>query len=435
MEIKDAFFGGKIVLIKHVLATMPVHLLSAAVIRMCYPVDEGGVGFRRLQDIYTAFSFKLWWNFRKGYSLWASFMKAKYCRLLHPCQVEIRSMDSAIWRRMVNIISDLPTDLVPSILEHPVPEDWGEAEVIWMSTTSGNFSLASAFRDIRQARNKSMVFDSIWHPQIPLKISFFMLRLLLERLPLPDRLCNLGLHLPSKCFCCDTASEESIEHLFSKGHIASTVWNYFGASCGLTFPGSSLRSRIVSWWLHSYDSEIQRLLDAFFPETGRFTLNTDGCSKGNPGLGGGGGVLRDSHGIPLIGFSAYLGETTCLSAEARALLIGIQTCIHWGFENLYIQSDSLVLIGILQKRIHCPWKIRREIRHIWQFVEDPDRFSHCYREANTVADALSNVGVSHPEHQLKLYDSFHMFPTMARGAIRLDRLGMPSIRKIKRMKG
>ncbi|XP_071939020.1 uncharacterized protein [Coffea arabica] len=590
--------GGKIVLIKHVLATMPVHLLSAAVIpgkvfrtiekafstflwgssseeskfhwirwsQMCYPVDEGGVGFRRLQDIYTAFSFKLWWNFRKGCSLWASFMKAKYCRLLHPCQVEIRSMDSAIWRRMVNVsrqvelsmlwdikngachfwydnwlgggalflrmtvvsnllfgdfiinrhwdvirlYQTLPTDLVPSILEHPVPEDWGEAEVIWMSTTSGNFSLASAFQDIRQARNKSMVFDSIWHPQIPLKISFFMLRLLLERLPLPDRLCKLGLHLPSKCFCCDSASEESIEHLFSKGHIASTVWNYFGALCGLTFPGSSLRSRIVGWWLHSYDSEIQRfigrilsnivcwqiwkarnkalfedvhmrsraiclaitleihiIVEIYFKqvfkahsfyhlydwpysshiyltyklvywepkETGRFTLNTDGCSKGNPGLGGGGGVLRDSHGIPLIGFSAYLGETTCLSTEARALLIGIQTSIHRGFENLYIQSDSLVLIGILQKRIHCPWKIRREIRQIWQFVEDPDRFSHCYREANTVADALSNVGVSHPEHQLKLYNSFHTFPTMARGAIRLDRLGMPSIRKIKRMKG
>ncbi|XP_027076981.1 uncharacterized protein [Coffea arabica] len=355
-----------------------------------------------------------------------------------------------------------------------------------------------------------MVFDSIWHPQIPLKISFFMLRLLLQRLPLPDRLRKLGLHLPSKCLCCDSASEESIEHLFSKGHIASTVWNYFGASCGLTFPGSSIRSCIVGWWLHSYDSEIQRLIGRILPtivcwqiwkarnkalfedvhmrspaiclaisleiqtiveihfkqvfkahsfyhlydwpysshtyvtyklvrwepkETGRFTLNTDGCSKGNPGLGGGGGVLRDSHGIPLIGFSAYLGETTCLSAEARALLIGIQTCIHRGFENLYIQSDSLVLIGILQKRIHCPWKIRREIRQIWQFVEDPDRFAHCYREANTVADALSNVGVSHPEHQLKLYDSFHLFPTMARGAIRLDRLGMPSIRKIKRMKG
>nr|XP_027099065.1 uncharacterized protein LOC113718354 [Coffea arabica] len=591
-------FGGKIVLIKHVLASMPLHLLSAAVIpnkvfrtiekafstflwgssseeskfhwikwsQMCYPVNEGGVGFRRLKDIYKAFSFKLWWNFRKGLSLWAAFMKAKYCRLLHPCQVEIRTTDSALWRRMVNVsrqvelsmlwvvkngachfwydnwlgsgalflratvvpnlsfdnvfingywdvnklYQTLPREMVPSILEHPVPEEGGEAEVIWMPTTSGNFSLASAFSEIRQTRNKSMVFDRIWHPQLPLKVSFFMLRLLLGRLPLPDRLCKLGFHLPSKCFCCYSASEESIEHLFSNGHIASTVWNYFGAACGLAFPGSSLRPRIVGWWLSSQHSEIRRYIGSILPsvvcwniwksrnkamfenvhmsspaicfaifsdiqnmveihfkqvfrvqsfydlydwpysaniefiyklvswetkESGRFILNTDGCSKGNPGLGGGGGVLRDSNGIPLIGFSAYFGETTCLCAEVRALLIGLQTCVHRGFGNLCVQSDSLVLIGILQHRIQCPWKIRRDIRQIWQFVKDPHRFSHCYREANKVADALSNVGVSHPEHQVKLYESFNTFPTMARGAIRLDRLGMPSIRKIKRMKG
>ncbi|XP_027152155.1 uncharacterized protein LOC113758673 [Coffea eugenioides] len=553
-------FGGKIVLIKHVLASMPVHLLSAAVIpgkvfrtieqafstflwgstqeeskfhwirwsQMCYPVDEGGVGFHRIQDVYKAFSFKLWWNFRKGLSLWAIFMKAKYCKLLHPCQVQLRPMDSALWRRMVNVsrlvelsmlwiakygachfwydnwlgdgalflratvdtnltfgnfiinghwdvnllYQKLPKEMVPSILDHPIPEEGGEAEVIWMTTTSRKFSLNSAFQDIRRARNKSLVFERIWHPRVPLKFSFFMLRLLLGRLPIPDRLCKLGFHLPSKCFCCHSASQESIEHLFSNGRIASEVWNYFGGVCGMDFPGPSLRPRIVSWWLSSHDSEIQRFIAHILPgivcwqiwkarnkamfegsqmrssaicnaifleiqtivrihfkqvwrvqsftqlydwsysstvtltykfvrwekkEANGYTLNTDGCSKGNPGVGGGGGVLRDSNGIPLIGFSAYFGETTCLRAEARALLLGLQICVHRGFENLYVQSDSLALVRILQHCTYCPWHIRLEVRQIWKLVEDPDRFSHCYREANTVADVLSNEGVSHPE--------------------------------------
>ncbi|XP_071925655.1 uncharacterized protein [Coffea arabica] len=351
-----------------------------------------------------------------------------------------------------------------------------------------------------------MVFDRIWHPCLPLKVSFFMLRLLLGRLPIPDRLRNIGFHLPSKCFCCPLASEESIEHLFSNGNIASTIWNYFGAACGFDLSGSSLRLRIVGWWLNSYDSEIRRFIGRVLPsvvcwhiwkarnkamfddvqmrliaichaifseiqsmvgiffkkplrvpsfyhlydwpnssevrftyklvrwetkESGRLTLNTDGCSKGNPGVGGGGGVLRDSNGLPLIGFSAYFGETTCLHAEARALLIGLQISAHSGYLNLYVQSDSLILIGILQHRIHCPWHIRRVIRQIWQIMDDPDRFSHCYREANTVADVLSNEGVSHPQQQLKIYETFNTFPPMARGAIRLDKLGMPSIRKIR----
>ena len=168
-------------------------------------------------------------------------------------------------------------------------------------------------------------------------------------------------------------------------------------------------------------------------ETGRYTLNTDGCAKGNPGIGGGGGILRDSTGLPMIGFSAYLGETTCLRAEACALLIGLQICIHNGFGNICVQSDSLVLIGIIQRRTQCPWKIRRYVNQIWQLLDDPPRFTHCYREANTVADALSNVGISHPDKQIEIYDTFSTFPRLARGAIRLDRIGIPSIRKMRNM--
>ena len=43
------------------------------------------------------------------------------------------------------------------------------------------------------------------------------------------------------------------------------------------------------------------------------------------------------------------------------------------------------------------------------------------------------MGVSHPHQQVKVYESFGMFPRKARGAIRLDKLGLPSIRKIRRM--
>lgn len=55
-----------------------------------------------------------------------------------------------------------------------------------------------------------------------------------------------------------------------------------------------------------------------------FTLNTDGCSKGNPGTSGGGGVIRDAVGLPLVGFSAFFGEASSIQAEALALLIGLR---------------------------------------------------------------------------------------------------------------
>ena len=78
-------------------------------------------------------------------------------------------------------------------------------------------------------------------------------------------------------------------------------------------------------------------------------LNTDGCSKGNPGPGGSGGVLRDSLESPLFAFSAFLGEISSLHVETTTLLIGLRECAQRGFRNVGVQLDSLVLVGILRK--------------------------------------------------------------------------------------
>ena len=64
-------------------------------------------------------------------------------------------------------------------------------------------------------------------------------------------------------------------------------------------------------------------------------------------------------------------------------------------------------------------------------VADASRFSHCFRESNKVADILSNVGVFHPQDDVRVYDSLHMIPLLARGEIRLNRLGVSSIRRFK----
>nr|XP_027109308.1 uncharacterized protein LOC113729183 [Coffea arabica] len=149
------------------------------------------------------------------------------------------------------------------------------------------------------------------------------------------------------------------------GHILPSVvcWQIWKARNKAMFEGVQMRSTAIC---HAIFSEIQSIGGVHFKhvfrvqsfcqlydwsnlfaggftfkvvrwekkETGRLILNTNGCSKGNPGVGGGGGVLRDSTGLPLIAFLAYFGETTCLRAGARALLIGLQTCVHRGFRNL-----------------------------------------------------------------------------------------------------
>ena len=88
--------GGKLIMLKHVLNSMPMYLLQVlkppkAVLvalgrifnsflwdkaqdakrihwtaweKMCFPMEEGGLGVRLLADTLKAFSCKLWWRLR-----------------------------------------------------------------------------------------------------------------------------------------------------------------------------------------------------------------------------------------------------------------------------------------------------------------------------------------------------------------------------------
>ena len=160
---------------------------------------------------------------------------------------------------------------------------------------------------------------------------------------------------------------------------------------------------------------------------GELKLNTDGCSRGNPGRAGGGGVLRDGEGKLLFTFSTFTGSCSSIQAEARALLFGVQLCIARGHVRVHVEVDSLVLIHIVQQIVQCPWSFDMEVRSLLQLLPHVVSITHCFREANQVADILSNVGCD--EGYDRTYHHLSELPTHARGAFRLDRLGLPSLRK------
>ena len=53
--------------------------------------------------------------------------------------------------------------------------------------------------------------------------------------------------------------------VFSEGLIAKEVWRYFASMCGIMHVGSSLRARIVAWWMSSPRQERRRLLITMMP--------------------------------------------------------------------------------------------------------------------------------------------------------------------------
>ena len=77
--------------------------------------------------------------------------------------------------------------------------------------------------------------------------------------------------------------------------------------------------------------------------------NTDGASFGNPGKTGWGGVIRDSAGRWVKGFSRSIGLAINVMVECWALKDGLQLANHLGIQNiLVVKLDAKIIVDILQ---------------------------------------------------------------------------------------
>ncbi|XP_071922581.1 uncharacterized protein [Coffea arabica] len=149
-------------------------------------------------------------------------------------------------------------------------------------------------------------------------------------------------------------------------------------------------------------------------------LNSDGCTRGNPGVNGGGGVVRDSEGQVIVGYSCFFGSLTSLHAELKAMAFGVQLCVTHGLHDLHIEADSLVLVEILQGKLGCPWRLQWELEGLLRYKRHFREITHCYREANKPANFLANLGA---DTELEtIYGSHSELPVRVRGEIQMEQL-------------
>nr|XP_027124272.1 uncharacterized protein LOC113740964 [Coffea arabica] len=404
------FHGGRIILIKHVLSSIPVHLLSAAMGSIMSPGRGGGRGFQKaprgilsfLLQIVVEFSS---WLITVGRIYAGKVLQRSPSGLGGDEAARLADMEknvkhkseggtihgfnfkdfvaSGVWD--INRLGQhVPQELLHQILRHPVPSGESRDEVIWRLTASGRFTLASAFHDVRQAGNTSAQNKAFFEGTQMRVVKIFQ-----------DVMIEVKGVLEGKF------KQRIGVHTFSQ------LYEWTNQS-----PHYSLQ--LVRW---------RAMGDSML------TLNTDGCSKGNLGESGGGGILHDVSGLPIFAFSASFGMTSSIRAEVLALGTGLRLCQQMGYAKVNIQVDSKVLVGILHRELDCPWMVRREVNQIWGMGVESEQVTHCYREANRVADCLANVGVVAGGLGVTVYDQFSAMPGLVRGEVRLDRAGIPSVRR------
>ncbi|KAG7558418.1 Ribonuclease H domain [Arabidopsis thaliana x Arabidopsis arenosa] len=140
------------------------------------------------------------------------------------------------------------------------------------------------------------------------------------------------------------------------------------------------------------------------PMAGWFKLNTDGASHGNPGLATAGGVVRDGEGNWCSGFALNIGICSAPLAELWGVYYGLYIAWERGITCLEVEVDSEMVVGFLRTGIDDSHPLSFLVRLCHGFLSKDwsVRVSHVYREANRLADGLTNYAFS-------LHLGFHLF--------------------------
>ena len=125
----------------------------------------------------------------------------------------------------------------------------------------------------------------------------------------------------------------------------------------------------------------------------RAALNTDGGSRGNPGLAGIGFTLVGEEGSLLAQGGWCLGKATNNVAEYSALVWGLENARVAGVTHLVVHADSELVV----KQVNGDYQVKNaDLRPLFMQVKsllagfDEARVEHVYREENKEADLLVN---------------------------------------------
>ena len=132
------------------------------------------------------------------------------------------------------------------------------------------------------------------------------------------------------------------------------------------------------------------------PPLGWFKLNTDGASFGNRRKTGGGGLIRDSLGNWVKGFSRSIGYVLSIMAKFWALRDGQRLASDIGIQNLEVELDAKVIVDLVKSKINANRPYSPLLNDCKSLLGNfhQVRVKHVFQKANKCVDTLAKVGCS-----------------------------------------
>ncbi|CAL2236970.1 unnamed protein product [Prunus armeniaca] len=121
-------------------------------------------------------------------------------------------------------------------------------------------------------------------------------------------------------------------------------------------------------------------------------LNFDGSVCGN--LAASGFVIPDWNGNVRLAGAKHSGQVSITVVECLALLDGLAHAFHNGWQKIFVEGDSKLIIDCVNNVVSVPWNVSlhvQDIRMLSTYCEEVS-FQHIFREANFTVDVIASLG-------------------------------------------
>ncbi|KAL2533946.1 Retrotransposon [Abeliophyllum distichum] len=218
---------------------------------ICLPTNEGGLGFRRLEDVehpshsgpHTTFCFCILEEAEGGGThSGAPTLRGSWVREHTSVQV-VEFFDDTGWD-IDRLLLVLPHYMVVQVESLPLRL---LIDLCGRTPRMVGFLPSSAWQLVCTGSTFHAYCHMIWWPIIPQTISFFCWRLWQGFMPMDVIIQKkIRAHMASRCQCCSEI--ETIQHVFIDSPVAHQVWQYFSASFGIPLKvGEMLQHRFKTW--------------------------------------------------------------------------------------------------------------------------------------------------------------------------------------------
>nr|XP_016436823.1 PREDICTED: uncharacterized protein LOC107762942 [Nicotiana tabacum] len=273
--------GGRMILIKHVLQSLPTYILSAmnppkgitklmekhfanffwgtnegknkyhwsSWNNLCLPKEEGGAGVKKMEDIIDTLNIKRWWRFRTHPSLWANLLKNKYCKRAHPVNKKSNPSDSHIWRNMLKIRHKAEENIRCEIQK-------GNCS-FWWDNWTGKGALANILQGsgrFSKVQVKDFIINGEWtivklNDVLPVHIM--------------DSVAQLDIGDPNE----DDFPVEIVQHVFNSSKAAIFIWNNIGNAFGIKHQQKPIIATFKRWWETTANNKVHNQMLQIAPTT------------------------------------------------------------------------------------------------------------------------------------------------------------------------